>query len=170
MPVTHVRRINATFPAVHTSDEDWEQHVTGWLQQYGANEEQTEQTLASIRTQVAQQVAKPWLIASAEGLGAIPPQDFITDFEEVAATSALDEIFAERMRQIEKGYDAAHDDAHGIQHLIEVATSYLHGFGETPTDEFVGGEIIKAAATLTAALDLLSRTSARRAALGEPSA
>ena len=168
MPVTHVRRVNATFPAVHTSDEDWEQHVRGWLTQYGANEEQTEQTLTSIRTQVEQQVAKPWLIASSEGLGAVPPADFLTNFEEVGATSTLDEIFSERMRQISKGYDAAHDDAHGLDHLLEIAGSYQVKFGETPTDEFFSGSLVKAAATLVAAIEFLGRAQARRAALGEP--
>lgn len=162
MPATTVRRTNAHFAAIHSTDEDWEAVVTGWLQQYGADEEQTAGTLAQIREAVEQSEIKPWLVASPEGLGAINPADFVSDFEDVAATTTLDDVFTARMHQIEAGFDAAHDDIHGIAHLQNIAQSYLwENLAEQP-DEVIKEHLQKAAATLVAGLDYLSRKEARK--------
>lgn len=161
MTATYVRRIDANFAAVHTSDSDWEEVVTGWLQQYGANEEQTEGTLVQIRESVAQSDFKPWLVASPEGLGAVHPADFVRDFEDVAATTSLTLVFEARMQQIAKGFDATHDDVHGVEHLIDIAKSYLwENIGEQ-SSETIRDNLSKAAATLVAGLDFLSRAESR---------
>jgi len=39
-------------------------------------------------------------------------------------TTFKEQVAAERERQIQKGYDAAHDDAHGPTHLMELANKY----------------------------------------------
>jgi len=52
--------------------------------------------------------------------------------------------FAERQRQIAKGYDAAHDDTHGIDHLLMWADDYLRR-----------GKRIEVSGLITAARELL---------------
>jgi len=56
------------------------------------------------------------------------------------------EVWAERQRQIAMGYDAAHDDEHGLEHLLR------HGYAYA-----MRGEILKAAAMMIAAKQWLNR-------------
>lgn len=56
-------------------------------------------------------------------------------------------VQAERARQIAKGYDAAHDDEHGMAHLLTWAMHYLER-----------GETVKAGALLVAAREALARS------------
>jgi len=58
-------------------------------------------------------------------------------------------IMRERAAQIEKGYDAAHDDAHGREHLVYQAQWYA-----------MRGEVLKAAAMLVALAEYDSRREA----------
>ena len=171
MPETIVRRTDATYRAVHTTDEDWRDVVRTWLRDFEVPEENHEDVIAQMEADTKSQPHAPWLIASNEGLGGITPQDFAKNFEDVAATDTLTEIYAERLRQITNGYDAAHDDAHGLSHLVEIAKSYLEVEEDGLSHEEARQCVLKAAATLNAALDLLSRAEAARIALeaGEPS-
>ena len=83
-------------------------------------------------------------------------------------------IEAERLRQIEKGYDAAHDDGHEIVELVNAARAYAtiagypfsrgyathlwpwgaESFHPEPDTE---GNLVKAGALIAAALDLIHR-------------
>lgn len=164
MPITHVRPVNASHPAIFTGDDDWQEIATDWLRQYGADEEQAKDSLAQMIEAVAAERHKPWLIATREGIAAVSPQTFAADFEDVASTSVLDEIYAERLRQIGKGYDTAHDDTHGLTHLLDEAAARLNSSAERAT-------LVESAALLVAAIDYLGRAEAVKAALevGEPS-
>ncbi len=73
------------------------------------------------------------------------PSQTVGEVEAILAQSPADALdpFApvrdQRERQIAMGFDAAHDDAHGREHLIEGAKSYA-----------VRGELVKAAAMVMA--------------------
>lgn len=56
------------------------------------------------------------------------------------------DVAAERARHPEKGYDRAHDETHGIGHLLRWAKDYARR-----------GESVKSAALIEAALDLLTQ-------------
>lgn len=58
-------------------------------------------------------------------------------------------VTAERLRQIAKGYDQAHDDEHGTDHLLVWAQDYTRR-----------GELLKAAALIEAAREKLARDDA----------
>lgn len=55
-------------------------------------------------------------------------------------------VIEERKRQIAKGYDAAHDDEHGIDHLLSWAQDYARR-----------GEPVKSAALIHAAREAIDR-------------
>jgi len=55
-------------------------------------------------------------------------------------------VMDERARQVEKGYDAAHDDAHGIYHLLALSQHYA-----------LKEEWVKAQALVLAAQEYLTR-------------
>lgn len=79
----------------------------------------------------------------------------------------LDEIAAERRRQIAKGYDAAHDDAHkdgAILHADWGAQARLDdAIDATPDDDNTGNpvlerrKLIEAAALIVAEIERLDR-------------
>ncbi len=81
----------------------------------------------------------------------------IADAWEDEGNDVFVEELAERHRQIEKGYTPEHDDAEGFNHLRDVAIYELSHFGETPTNESIRHDIIRARATLLAAIELLDR-------------
>jgi len=69
--------------------------------------------------------------------------------------SIIDEVAAERQKQIEKGYDAAHDDEHGWMHVRYIARLNL----DWTTDE--RESMVKAAASLVAAVEAFDREQSR---------
>jgi hypothetical protein len=100
----------------------------------------------------------------------------------MSTANVCDEIAAERAKQEEKGYDAAHDDRQRDGELIRAAITYAryaqsdmkhrvavawHGHGSAPSewpwlDEFYKPEdrrqdLIKAAALLVAEIERLDR-------------
>jgi hypothetical protein len=64
--------------------------------------------------------------------------------------AALEDIATERVRQVEKGWTATHDDAHGVVHLIDEAQARLDG-GPSRRG------LVAAAALLVAAIETLDR-------------
>ncbi len=76
---------------------------------------------------------------------------------EVRTARAVVAVADERVRQIELGYTAEHDDAQGLIHLIEEAHYRLGHLGETSSPESAREEIKQAAAILVAALELIDR-------------
>jgi len=159
MTQIHVRRIDSTVAAVHTSDEDWRDVVRGWVLDTGQieDEQQFGDFLRGIEKVNATMTGQVWLLNSPTGISVVEPAVFVDLFEDVNATEVLDEVWLERQGHKEKGYDAAHDDKHGLGHLLEQAVSHLSHFGEAPTDEFIRGEIIVAASLLIAAVDQMDR-------------
>lgn len=84
-------------------------------------------------------------------------------------TGVLDEIEAERSRQIAKGYDAAHDDEHTNGCIAWAASAYagrtfwksqpapLYPWGEMPERGTVRDDLITAAALIVAEIERLDR-------------
>ena len=70
--------------------------------------------------------------------------------DDSADRTVYDEVRAERHRQIERGYDAKHDDEHGIDHLTGWAQSYV-----ARDTGRVG--LVKAAALMVAAIEAHDR-------------
>lgn len=64
-------------------------------------------------------------------------------------TTFEEKVRTERERQIAKGYDADHDDVHGIRHIA----MWMCGYAER-------GEHVKAAALALAASELIERNHA----------
>lgn len=58
-------------------------------------------------------------------------------------------IVLERSKQVARGYDAAHDHAHGPAHLVELAGQYV--------DPWNRDALVKAAALLVAAIEVLDK-------------
>ena len=166
MPQINVRRTNDIYRAVHTTEEDWKEVVAVWLNDYQVPEEQAQEALATMEADVAEAQFKPWLVASPQGLAAVPPQTFVSDFEDVAATDVLSELFIERQAQAGKGYTHAHDDVRGLGHLISEAVTRL-SFGEEPTEEQIRRGLIEASAILVAAIDLIDRKESKARNLPE---
>lgn len=73
--------------------------------------------------------------------------------------SILDEVAAVREQQITKGYDAAHDDAHGAGHLVAIAGAYV--------DRHDREGLVVAAALLVAAIEAVDRQDAKLEEEGE---
>ena len=74
--------------------------------------------------------------------------------------SVLSEVAAERARQAELGYDAAHDDEYGIEHLaVEVSRRSAFGPAHT-TDAQARVRLLKAAAMAVAAIEVIDRRDA----------
>jgi len=87
----------------------------------------------------------------------------------VPFTTGLRDVLYERAHHARKGYDAAHDDDHGIRPLVDFATPYLSEFynrcpvypgrhwQERENTQMARRALIKAASVLLAAVDKLDR-------------
>lgn len=84
-----------------------------------------------------------FLQGSPEAVSGEAPAPFDDDF--------MRAVGLERIRQQELGYDAEHDDAHGVQHLLNIAQSYVRDAGDR----------VKCFAVLTAAGEVAQRQQAR---------
>lgn len=151
-------RSSIKLQAVHASDEDFDDVLRGWFEEGQIPKERGEEFLGQLKQQLdsAFKNAKPWLVNHHEGLAIVPAADFAAEYEDVNATNFLDEVWLARTGQLVK-YPSEHDDAHGLSHLLREAVSHLQGFGETPTDEHIAGEIVIAGGLLNAAHDLITR-------------
>lgn len=156
--ITHVRRSDAVYPTVHTANAGWEDELRPFI---AAQIPNPDEALDLLRQLVAEQPFHPWLLVAPDGVAVIPPEDMAADYDDVAATDVLDEVWRARQSHSSHGYTNAHDDVHGLGHLIREAVSHVHHFGETPTDEFIRGELIVAMGLLHAAVDLIDRKESR---------
>lgn len=150
-----------TFRAVHTSDSDWEDVLRGWLVAEGAPTEEVEGYMGKFREGVkAAGIARPWLINTPRGIAIVAPQDFVSQFEDVAATDVLGEVFSEQKRAIEKGFDATHDDKHTTADFVSILRHYADPLatpGNTLPDAVKRHEFIKVAQVAISAVHKIDR-------------
>lgn len=66
----------------------------------------------------------------------------------------IGDVLTERNRQIEKGYDTAHDVLHGAEYLIGEAVARIDAF-TGPVYEVQREKVLEAAALLVAALEVI---------------
>lgn len=78
-------------------------------------------------------------------------------FDDDKGQGLIDEVWAERRRQIEGGYTHAHDDEHGVGHLIEWAEAYFTGSGTYQLGHYNRDNMIKGIALMVAAVEALDR-------------
>lgn len=117
---------------------------------------------------------------SAEGEGAAAKPNFVVHVRGAAATVGMRDVAMERLRQIEIGYDAEHDDKHSPGEIARAAACYAtHGEGRlfgissllVPTqvwpyrwefkpEAFTRQNYVKAAAMLLAEIDRMDREAA----------
>lgn len=109
----------------------------------------------------AAQMENSWFLISPEGqVQLVPALAMALAFEDVE-TDVWYEVQAERVKQMTvHGYTPEHDDEHGGQHLIDVATSYLQGIPSEEGSEKVRRRAIKSIATLVALVEFLDRVEA----------
>lgn len=161
-------RDRTVYSVIHSKDEDAvEQLMKLWTARFALGEFDSEEAAQEAReAAVAQAEEVVAVVADDNAYFTISPGGNVQIIQaaniagswEDEGTDTIREILAERQRQIdEEGFTPEHDDAHGLQHLLDIAATYQIGFGEAPTDEFVRGELILASATLLAAIDLLDR-------------
>ncbi len=155
MTISRVRRPNSILEATSTMNVGWQDDMLGWMKQDGLTEDEINQSMTQIIAYVEAAEVKPWFLHSATGVEVVHPADFV-DFEDVAATDVLEELWVERRRQGSKGYTYVHDDVHGIGHLVTEAVGRISNLNDKEDSE-VRSRLIKSAALLVAAVDLLDR-------------
>jgi len=77
------------------------------------------------------------------------------------ARTAISDVLDERLRQISLGWTPNHDDQHNTWHLVRRALRYLLASRTLPPAE-ARTAMVKAAALLIAAIELLDRKAADR--------
>ncbi len=112
---------------------------------------QAEHLVATVRDDHAY-----FVIAPSGRIEIVASSDILSGWEDEGTDVFVEEL-VERQRQIDKGYTPEHDDAEGFNHLRDVAIYELSHFGETPTNESIRHDIIRARATLLASIELLDR-------------
>ncbi|QGJ87609.1 hypothetical protein SEA_FAITH5X5_55 [Gordonia phage Faith5x5] len=70
---------------------------------------------------------------------------------------AIADITAERERQHTIGYDNAHDDEHGVLHLLEWASRYARRAAEGIGTPAGRADLVKCAALVVAAIEATDR-------------
>lgn len=78
-------------------------------------------------------------------------------------STTCEDVLREMLEAHQKGYDQAHDDAHGSGHLVTEAVYRLTHIGEFPTDEAARHEIVVAIGLLFNAVDVIDRAQHRKA-------
>lgn len=156
MPAAIVRPIGA-LQAVHTSDDDFTEVLKGWLVAADIPEDRIDVFVTDLTGQLATKFGKdkPWLVNHPEGLAVVPAAQFANEYEDVNATSFLDDVWVERTNQIAK-YAPEHDDVQGLAHLFRETVARLQQI-PTGDDEALKHQIIVAAALLNAMHDLITR-------------
>lgn len=159
MPEVHMRRLDATISAVHTTDDDWTQVLSGWLITNGADEAEVPTIVDSFAKAVNQEKHRPWLLSTTQGIAMAPPELIARDYEDVAATDVLDDIYAERQTHPDRGYGWAHDDVHSLSHFTSEVSHRMQSMESTlyPTDAEKRRELVQAASILVAAIDKIDR-------------
>lgn len=72
----------------------------------------------------------------------------------------MDEIYAERARQIEKGWSHEHDDEHGAGHLVQEARGRMNRYGNDGkylVKPYQRKLLLEAATLLVAAIESIDR-------------
>lgn len=158
------KRDKRIFRAFHSTDADALDILMGLYDD--AYPEMDAFKRAEIKTQAqeaidAAQTQNSWFLVSPERqIQLVPALPMALAYEDVENDVWYD-VQTERVQQMTAhGYTPEHDDAHGGDHLIEVAKSYLEGFGETPTTMHVRHEVIKSIATLVALVEYIDRAEA----------
>lgn len=143
--------------AIHASDPEFKATITAWFSQIG-------ESVDDFFAVVDAQEFKPWVVRAknTESIGIVRPARFSTDFNDVADTDVLNDIYAERMRHGELGYNWAHDDVHGINHLVTMVSHRMQSMQSTlyPTDADKRKELVQAASLIVAAIDKIDRAPA----------
>lgn len=165
MTASHIRR-QETLESVHTSESDWVDVVRGWTKNLfpEEDEESRENMISQMIEAVEQTKVKPWLVYSVQGIQAFHPADYLTVFEDIAASDTLDEVWGERRKQGEKGYTYAHDDVHGLGHLISEAVVRVADLSGKEDAE-IRRRLVQSAAILVAAVDLIDRKESKQRSL-----
>jgi hypothetical protein len=164
MPATTVRA-TTTFEAVHLSAPDWKDVLVGWLRGFDAPEEHIDQELASAEENLGALDFQPWLVKTDSGVVPVPPANFVEGFEDLNATSVLDDIWRERKTHHERGYTAAHDDNGTTAHLINQAVFRLGPLSNATNilpDAVKREELVKAGSLIVAAIDKMDRAQSVR--------
>ena len=157
------KRDRRQYRAFHSSDEDAIDILMGLYDQaYPEMEaEQREQIKKDAQDAIdAAQMEGHWFIIAPEGsIQLVPALAMALAFED-ADSDVWYSVQQERVRQFEKGYTPEHDDEHGGDHLVEVATSYLRDISPSEGTEKVRQRAIKSIATLVALVEFIDRVEA----------
>lgn len=157
------KRDRRIFRAFHSTDDDALDILMGMYDQAYPELDARKRVEIKMQAQDAidgAQTTNSWFLISPEGqIQLVPALAMALAFEDVE-TDVWYEVQAERVRQFEKGYAPEHDDAHGGQHLIDIATSYLFNIDGKEGTEKVRQRAIKSIATLVALVEFLDRVEA----------
>lgn len=74
-------------------------------------------------------------------------------------TQGVEDVLTERQKQIEKGYTSDHDDKHSPAQILRYGGLIWHSFSRP--------QVVRLAACLIAAIDLMDRQAARESILRE---
>lgn len=156
MPAINARPTQ-TVEAIHSTDHDFREVVEQWLP--------NDTTAEEVDGFFAVVAEKPhcWVVRTSDGnnIGIVTAAGFAADWEDVAATDTLDEIWTERQRHASLGYDNQHDDNEGINHLANEAVRQIVKSVVTmtyhPTDADRRQRLIKAGSLILAAIDKIDR-------------
>ena len=76
----------------------------------------------------------------------------------------LDDVAAERNRQVEKGWTRDHDDHHSTHDLVRLAEKRIHSPGRPPAESgyYDRQRLVEGIAMLVAAVEAWDRREARR--------
>jgi hypothetical protein len=69
----------------------------------------------------------------------------------------LEEIAAERARQVELGWTIEHDNRYGVHHLVALSEKYAHRDNDEDPGYYSRDNLVKAATLLVAAIERLDR-------------
>lgn len=77
------------------------------------------------------------------------------------SADVYDDIRAERESHAERGWDDAHDDLHGVHHLVTLSEKYAHRQNHDNPGYYNRDNLVKAAALMVAAIDTFDRSNRR---------
>lgn len=158
----HFIRPAVPLEAIHATDPEFKATVEQWISDAGESPEAAEDFFAL----VADQEQKPWVVRSKDSatIGIVRAGKFLKDFEDVTDTDVLNDIYRERVRHGELGYNWAHDDVHGLTHLVQEVSHRMQSMQSTlySTDADKRKELVQAASIIVAAIDKIDRAQTTR--------
>lgn len=151
-------RDRMVYKVFHSTDEDAVDHLMTTFQAMFPNASETDldEVRASALTAIDQAKERHAYFAISPGgmVELLSAEDVAYGWEDVDA-DVWAEVQQERQHQIDLGYTGEHDRAHGVGHLIDIATDYLTDIPKDAPLEQIHGRLVKSMALLQAASDVL---------------